>query len=295
MFNFHLLPVVLSDFTSVINSDRYWVFSFSHQPETLVSSLGIFIHQRKNIVLSPLCQLMLGEDKHPVFSSHGLKKLWSMVFQCEWSTVTLACFIVPPAALIVPFAITVWSVLTTIALGWANALDWYAVIQSNRNAFIISNCLDLMLELAHFCWWSVIWYECYCFVHLQRNYRFFFMFVSSSTLLCIYVFSMSALYIKILMDDYHGTVWRAMKESPASVILMAYCFISLWFVGGLTGFHLYLIGTNQVRWFLLVSSPFGMPNHFLWLLVTSLPQLPEFDKLYLALNCGKLLYGRIHL
>lgn len=61
---------------------------------------------------------------------------------------------------------------------------------------------------------------------------------------------MSALHMKFVVDEY-GTVWRAMKESPASLVLMAYCFVSLWFVGGLTGFHLYLISKNQVIFILV--------------------------------------------
>ncbi|KAJ0096925.1 hypothetical protein Patl1_27659 [Pistacia atlantica] len=80
-----------------------------------------------------------------------------------------------------------------------------------------------------------------------RNYRYFFLFVSSSALLCGFVVAMSALNIKLQMDNY-GTLWKGIKATPASVILVAYSFFFLWFVGGLTCFHLYLISTNQTTY-----------------------------------------------
>lgn len=77
-----------------------------------------------------------------------------------------------------------------------------------------------------------------------RNYRFFILFISSSTLLCIYVFTFSL--INILSKG--GKLWRAMSQDVLSVILVVYCFIAVWFVGGLTVFHLYLICTNQTTY-----------------------------------------------
>ncbi|KAF8408462.1 hypothetical protein HHK36_007616 [Tetracentron sinense] len=81
-----------------------------------------------------------------------------------------------------------------------------------------------------------------------RNYRFFFMFVFSTTLLCIYVFGFCWLYIKRIMNAEDKTVWRAMTKTPASIVLIIYTFIAVWFVGGLTVFHLYLISTNQTTY-----------------------------------------------
>ncbi|CAA7400550.1 unnamed protein product [Spirodela intermedia] len=81
-----------------------------------------------------------------------------------------------------------------------------------------------------------------------RNYRFFYMFVFSTTLLCLYVFGFCWVYIRRIMDSHETTVWRAMAKTPASVVLIVYTFVCVWFVGGLSVFHLYLISTNQTTY-----------------------------------------------
>ncbi|CAN6586174.1 unnamed protein product [Malus baccata var. baccata] len=76
-----------------------------------------------------------------------------------------------------------------------------------------------------------------------RNYPFVFMFISTSTILCIYVFVFS--WINIVQ---HGSLPKAFSKDIVSDILLGYCFIAIWFVGGLTIFHSYLICTNQTTY-----------------------------------------------
>ncbi|KAF5206663.1 S-acyltransferase [Thalictrum thalictroides] len=79
-----------------------------------------------------------------------------------------------------------------------------------------------------------------------RNYRFFYMFISTSTLLCLYVFIFS--WVNILKVKKNDPLWMTMKGEVLSVVLIVYCFIAVWFVGGLTVFHFYLIITNQTTY-----------------------------------------------
>ncbi|XP_040385946.1 probable protein S-acyltransferase 4 [Oryza brachyantha] len=81
-----------------------------------------------------------------------------------------------------------------------------------------------------------------------RNYRFFFLFISTSTLLCVYVFAVSWLNIVAEEDNNGGSLLKSMASEPLSVVLIVYTFVSVWFVGGLTVFHLYLMSTNQTTY-----------------------------------------------
>ncbi|KAK9925555.1 hypothetical protein M0R45_033877 [Rubus argutus] len=113
-----------------------------------------------------------------------------------------------------------------------------------------------------------------------RNYRFFFMFVFSTTLLCIYVFAFCWVYVRRIMGSEDITIWRAMIKTPASIVLIIYTFISMWFVGGLTAFHLYLISTNQTTYenfryrYDRRANPYnkGVVENFKEIFCTSIPQ-----------------------
>ncbi|CAN1175152.1 Probable protein S-acyltransferase 7 [Linum perenne] len=95
-----------------------------------------------------------------------------------------------------------------------------------------------------------------------RNYRFFYMFVFTTTLLCLYVHGFSWVYIRRIADSEHITIWKAMTKTPASIALLVYTFVSVWFVGGLTVFHTYLISRNQSTYENFRYRYDGLPNPF---------------------------------
>lgn len=78
----------------------------------------------------------------------------------------------------------------------------------------------------------------------RRNYRYFYLFVTSLSILCVYIFAFSILHF-VLLSNEKGGFLEALKVSPGSVIEIVICFFSVWSVFGLSGFHSYLIASNM--------------------------------------------------
>ncbi|XP_035830396.1 probable protein S-acyltransferase 7 isoform X2 [Helianthus annuus] len=82
----------------------------------------------------------------------------------------------------------------------------------------------------------------------RRNYRSFFLFVTSTALLCFYVFAICWVNIIMTMQENGSSILEAIVKSPVCGILITYTFTVQWFVGGLSAFHLYLVITNQTTY-----------------------------------------------
>lgn len=80
-----------------------------------------------------------------------------------------------------------------------------------------------------------------------RNYRFFFMFISTSTILCIYVMMFSLINL-IEKSHQNNHMWKTISRNAVSDFLIVYCFVAVWFVGGLSAFHFYLMCSNQTTY-----------------------------------------------
>ncbi|XP_012939667.1 palmitoyltransferase ZDHHC18 isoform X2 [Aplysia californica] len=76
----------------------------------------------------------------------------------------------------------------------------------------------------------------------RRNYRYFYLFILSLSLLCIYIFA--CVLTNLILRAQDDNFLTAMKDSPASVIEALVCFFSIWSVVGLAGFHSYLTASE---------------------------------------------------
>uniref|UniRef100_A0A2C9K459 Palmitoyltransferase n=1 Tax=Biomphalaria glabrata TaxID=6526 RepID=A0A2C9K459_BIOGL len=76
----------------------------------------------------------------------------------------------------------------------------------------------------------------------RRNYRYFYLFILSLSLLCIYIFA--CVLTNLILRAQEDNFLTAMKDSPASVIEALVCFFSIWSVVGLAGFHSYLTASE---------------------------------------------------
>lgn len=88
----------------------------------------------------------------------------------------------------------------------------------------------------------------------KRNYRTFLLFIYGSTIYIMWTFGISLWSFWVKAKDLEVQTGKApdilaiIAANPAAVALCVVCFIFFWFVGGLSGFHTFLVASNQTTY-----------------------------------------------
>lgn len=78
----------------------------------------------------------------------------------------------------------------------------------------------------------------------RRNYRFFYMFIVSLAFLAVFIFACALTHLVLLQTESRDFL-EVIRMTPFSVVVSAICFLSVWSVIGLAGFHTYLTSSDQ--------------------------------------------------
>ena len=128
----------------------------------------------------------------------------------------------------------------TVTVKWNDTINAYQPVRAHHCS-ANDDCVD---KFDHHCPWVGTTIG-------RRNYRTFLFFVFGTTLLCVYVITICAYQIKLKYDARPNTKRRAMQavsDAPAALIIAILAFLGFWFVFVLSGFHVYLIITNQTTY-----------------------------------------------
>lgn len=73
----------------------------------------------------------------------------------------------------------------------------------------------------------------------KRNYRYFYLFLLSLSILTVYIFVCNVIHI--VLRTQNTSFVKSLKYTPFTIIEMLICFFTVWSILGLAGFHTYLV------------------------------------------------------